>query len=254
MTNEALAALIQQGDNDELLPLLWDKTSKLIFQKIGRYWELFGETFRRFGYELADIRQEGYNALLYAVKQYDINKPYQFTTYLNYAIKNTLRGLLRGKADTLNQSGTVSLDQPVSSEDDSSEFCLSDIVSDERAAQEYTRIDELDKFKALHDAVDSLPDRERNVIHFRYFDELTLKQSGEKLGISLDGVRRIEANALRLLRTGKIGDMLREIYGDEYSPRYFVGYSRHKGLAAFRTSGSSEVEDYVLHRLYKFGS
>lgn len=83
MTNEAIAELVRQGGNDELIPLLWEKTSRLIFQKMGRYWELFSETFRRYGYELADIRQEGYNALLFAVKQYDSSKPYKFTTYLN---------------------------------------------------------------------------------------------------------------------------------------------------------------------------
>lgn len=32
MTNEALAELIQQGDNDELLPVLWEKTAKLLYK------------------------------------------------------------------------------------------------------------------------------------------------------------------------------------------------------------------------------
>ena len=32
MTNEALAELIQQGDNDELLPVLWEKTARLLYK------------------------------------------------------------------------------------------------------------------------------------------------------------------------------------------------------------------------------
>lgn len=250
MTNEMLAELIQQGENDKLLPLLWENTSRLIYQKIGIYWRLYCKAFQRYGYELSDLQQEGYMALLYAVKQYDKLKPFRFTTYLDYAIKNTLRSLLNGKTDVLNQKNTESLDQPLSADSDNNEFTLSDTVPDQRAAQQYDVIDGSDRYRALYDAVDSLPDMERRVIHCRYFDEMSVKQSGSLLGISPDKVRRLENNALKLLRSGVTGETLFRIYGDEFKLRYRMGYSRHKGLSAFRTSGSSEVDDYVLYRLY----
>lgn len=252
MTNEALAELIQRGGNDELVPLLWENTYKVIFYKIEQYWAIFGEAFHRFGFSIDDIKQEGYNALLFAVKQYDSGKPYQFTTYLNYAIKNTLRGLLKGKSDALNQINTMSLEQPISEDTDGGDLLLSDIVPDERAAQGYDRIDSLDEFKPLHEAVDSLPEKERRIIQMHYFEGLSLQKCGERVGVSSERARQIEQNALKLLRTGQTGKLLRDLYGGEYAPRpkYTpAGYSRHKGLAAFRTSGSSEVEDYVLRRL-----
>lgn len=49
MTNEKLAELIQEGDNDELLPLLWDKTRLLIYKKCGRLWQFYSEKLERFG-------------------------------------------------------------------------------------------------------------------------------------------------------------------------------------------------------------
>lgn len=73
------------GGNDELLPVLWGKTKDLIFLKCNHIRSGFSYVLRRHGYELSDLTQEGYNALLYAVEQFDKSKPYKLTTYLNYA-------------------------------------------------------------------------------------------------------------------------------------------------------------------------
>ncbi len=77
MTNEKLAELIQEGDNDELLPLLWDKTRLLIYQKCGRLWQFYSEKLEWFGYSFDDLQQEGYNALIFAVKGYKSEKGYK---------------------------------------------------------------------------------------------------------------------------------------------------------------------------------
>lgn len=157
--------------------------------------------------------------------------------------------MLKG-SDALNSINTVSLDQPLGADSDNSEFSLSDTVPDEYAEQMYDVIDKSDRYQALYDAVASLPDLERKVIRCRYFDEMSAKQSGAELGISSARIRRLENNALKLLRSGATGEALLRIYGDEFKQHYHMGYSRHKGLSAFRISGSSEVEDYVLYRLY----
>lgn len=70
MENEQLAELIQQGGNDELLPLLWDKMRVLIYKKCGEIWRSYSAKLELFGYSLDDLRQEGYNALIFAVKGY----------------------------------------------------------------------------------------------------------------------------------------------------------------------------------------
>ena len=92
-------------------------------------------------------------ALLYAVKQYDKLKPFRFTTYLDYAIKNTLRSLLNGKTDVLNQKNTESLDQPLGADSDNNEFTLSDTVPDERAAQQYDAVDSLPYIQNTEQAI-----------------------------------------------------------------------------------------------------
>lgn len=77
MTNEQLAEFIQMGGNNELLPLLWDKTRDLIYMKCGQYWTFYAAKLERHGYSLDDLRQESYNALIFAVKGYDSTKEYK---------------------------------------------------------------------------------------------------------------------------------------------------------------------------------
>ncbi len=134
MTNEQLAEFIHMGGNDELLPLLWDKTRDLIYMKCGQYWAFYSAKLERHGYTLDDFKLEGYNALLFAVKGFDSAKEYKFNSYLDYSLKRVIRGLLRGKSDALNQSGTMSLDQPISEGKDGGELLLGDTIEDESAA------------------------------------------------------------------------------------------------------------------------
>lgn len=250
MTNEQLAELIGQGGNEELLPLLWEKTSALVYMIIGRYHRAMSETFERHGYSLSDIRQEGYNALLFAVKQYDSAKPYKFTTYLNYAVKHTIRGLLSGKSDALNREETCSLDAPLDTEDADSDS-LHDITPDPESGNVFIEIDKAGMFDPLHEEVDSLPEREREVIKRYYFNGESLKAIGATLGISIEAVRVIRNRGLNLLRTGKRGKRLRELY-PEYIPHAINGplpLFHHKGLSAFFCSRTSEVEEAALRNI-----
>ncbi len=113
MTNEQLAEFIHMGGNDEFLPLLWNKTRNLIYMKCGQYWATHSAMLERHGYTLDDFKLEGYNALLFAVKELESTKEYKFTTYLNYGLKHIIRGMLSVKSDILNQTGTQSLNEPL---------------------------------------------------------------------------------------------------------------------------------------------
>lgn len=243
MTNEQLAEFIHMGGNDELLPLLWDKTRDLIYMKCGQYWMFYADKLKQHGYSLDDFRQESYNALIFAVKGYDSTKGYKFTAYLNYALKRVIRGLLGGGSDVLNRSGTLSLDQPIGEDKDGGELLLGDTVADNGTAAEFEKIEGHGQFVPLHQAVDSLPAELRDVIREYYFEELTYKQIGERHGYSKQHAYQLRNTALRKLGNNK---KLRQLYGTDYG---FHSAARHKSLAAFLTSGTSEVEDYVMRRL-----
>ncbi len=84
----------------------------MIFKKCGTIRRFYSEKLERFGYSLEDLQQEGYNAIIFAVKGYKAEKGYKFTTYLSYALKRIVRGLLSGGSDVLNRASTESLSQP----------------------------------------------------------------------------------------------------------------------------------------------
>jgi RNA polymerase primary sigma factor len=93
----------------------------------------------------------------------------------------------------------TSLDRPVGED---GETQLGDLLpSDERGPEEEVEIG-LSR-EQVRRAVDELPEKERDVIRLRYGidgDEPTpLREAGRRLGMSAEGVRRIERNALRHL-------------------------------------------------------
>lgn len=203
MESEQLAELIQQGGNDELLPLLWEKTRALIYMKCSQYWGFYSAKLERFGYSLDDLRQEGYNALIFAVKQYKSDKEYKLITYLNYALKNVIRGLLKGENDALNRLDTQSLDQPLGEGNDGDSLLVEDIIPDERATAVFENIERLDGYAALYEALDRLPPDLREVIREHYFEGLTFQQIGERLGLSRDQARQLHNKALKELRNNR---------------------------------------------------
>ena len=203
MTNERLAELIQEGGNDELLPLLWEKTHALIYMKCSQYWGIYSAKLERFGYSLGDLRQAGYNALIFAVKSYKRDKEYKLTSYLNYALKNVIRGLLKCENDALNRLDTQSLDQPLGDGNDGDSLLIEDIVPDERAAAVYEDVERIDGYTALHKAIDSLPTDLREVVQAHYFEGLTFQQIGERLGLSRDQAWKLHNKALKELRKNR---------------------------------------------------
>lgn len=222
MTNEKLAELIQEGGNDELLPLLWGKTRLLIYKKCSQYWGFYSARLERFGYSLDDLRQESYNALTFAVKGYKSEKGYKFTTYLTYALKRIIRGLLSGSSDVLNLAGTQSLEQQLGESSEGDSLLVGDVVPDEYAAAVYEDIERLDEYNVLYEAIDSLPDVERRVIIEYYFKGFSFAKIGRLHGFTRMRATQAHKRAIWLLRRGRTGRALYEVYGDEYDC-YFNG-------------------------------
>ena len=57
-----------------------------------------------------------------------------------------------------------------------------------------------DEMAGLNNVLQSLSERERDIIRYRYHDELTLRDTGKIFGLTVERIRQIEAKALRKLR------------------------------------------------------
>jgi RNA polymerase primary sigma factor len=104
----------------------------------------------------------------------------------------------------------TSLDRPVGEEGEAS---LGDVLESDREGPEDEVAVSL-REEALHSALDSLPDRERQVLMLRYGvngDEPTpLRETGRRLGLSPERVRQVEAAALERLAVSREVEALRD--------------------------------------------
>lgn len=89
----------------------------------------------------------------------------------------------------------------------------------------------------LWSEVDSLPDRQRDVIRERYREGHTLAECGAALGISPERVRKLEITALRQLRDPKHAKKIRPYLTDESAYDFGI---RNTGISSFRRCGSSQ--------------
>ena len=105
----------------------------------------------------------------------------------------------------------VSLEKPVGDEDDSE---LGDFVADDTVAEPFEEASEHLQKEGVRRALDSLPDRERQVIELRYgltgMEPLTLEEVGNTFGVTRERIRQIENNTLKKLQHLPEAQMLRE--------------------------------------------
>ncbi len=75
------------------------------------------------------------------------------------------------------------------------------LVDDQAVSQE--TITEIGQAKdIIRNKVTSLPEKERQLIEFYYYDGLTLEEVGEKMGLSKSWASRLHARALKMLQKG----------------------------------------------------
>ncbi len=83
---------------------------------------------------------------------------------------------------------------------DGGQISLLDTIRDPRAVDPQEEIDTVELKDRLADAIESLPDRERLVIALYYYENLTLREIGEVLGVTESRVSQLHTKAVIGLR------------------------------------------------------
>jgi RNA polymerase primary sigma factor len=95
----------------------------------------------------------------------------------------------------------LSLETPIPGTDSKK---LEDVVRDPDAEERLEQLDQVRLERATHDAIRALPDRERDILRWRFGLEgqraHTLEEIGRKLDLSRERVRQLESRALAQLR------------------------------------------------------
>lgn len=200
MTNEELAALLQDGSGgeDELL-CLWDQVRRFAASQ-ARRWARAST-----GVEVEDLLQVGFLALMDAVGTWNRDAA-MFITWYTLRLKGAFTeavGLRTARQRNDPLRGAVSLDAPVG-HDEADPLTLLDVLEDpaaERAMQDLMERDfATERFRALHRLLDQLDETQRQAVLLVHGFGLTVPQAAARLQLDAATVRSAADSGLRLLR------------------------------------------------------
>lgn len=149
---------------------------------------------------IEDLISIGTIGLIKAVNTFRPDKNIKLATYASRCIENEILMYLRKKSK---MKGEVSLDEPLKCDYDGNELLLVDILSQ----SENEVLDNLftkEEYSKLHEAIDELRPREKEILSLRFglngYEELTQKETAEKLGISQSYISRLEKRIIKKLK------------------------------------------------------
>lgn len=226
ITLEELAAAAQCG-NMEVMPLLWEKTERLIRMLILK---AINKRILPNYIDESDVLQCGYFALLAAVRAFK-SSGLKFTYYLTYSVQNAVNECINGKSKRPSKIKEVSYNQPVK-DNGGEDVELLELIEDRGAELEvYEPLELTDTQRIVIEAVDALPQRQRDVIRLHYFHNMSMKDIAAAQDCCVSNIQQIEHRAFRELRKNKklralseqIGaiDFVRGIDYYHTSPEYF---------------------------------
>ncbi|MEI8105028.1 MAG: RNA polymerase sigma factor WhiG [Actinomycetes bacterium] len=105
----------------------------------------------------------------------------------------------------ISRSSIAALDELWSVSNEGDQISLLDTLEDHGSIQPAQALDETDTREALADAISRLPEREKLVVTLYYFEELTLREIGEVLGVTESRVSQLHTKAILRLRSRLTG-------------------------------------------------
>ena len=152
------------------------------------------------GVPIEDLISIGTMGLMKAISTFTTEKNVKLATYASRCIENEILMHLR---KTANQKAEVSIDEPLGSDWDGNELLLSDILgTDEDVVMK--PLEEDAERTLLRNAVEALPEREREIIRLRFGldgqDERTQKEVADLMGISQSYISRLEKRIIARLQ------------------------------------------------------
>ena len=201
---EILPEKLSAADEIILVDEMKNGSSEARNQLIERNLRLVVYTAQKFdntNVSVEDLISIGTIGLIKAVESFDNNKNIKLATYASRCIENEILMHLR---KVVKQKFEVSLDEPLNTDAEGNELCISDILCTDK--DEVTgNMDKEDEFSNLKYVLDGLNDKEKEIMFMRYGlkgkSEMTQKQVADYFDISQSYISRIEKKILEKMKT-----------------------------------------------------
>ena len=149
---------------------------------------------------LEDLISIGTLGLIKAINTFKLDKNIKLATYASRCIENEILMYLRKKSKAKIE---ISLDEPLKVDYDGNELLLEDILYDQNE-NVYDSLDKEEIINQLNEAIEKLKPREREILTMRFgldgHEELTQKETSDKLSISQSYISRLEKRILAKLK------------------------------------------------------
>lgn len=240
MSNEELAIMARDGDQDALIQL-WNQIRNFVVKQALRWHNAVQGAG---GADLEDYIQSGFLAMMNAVDSFDVERGKAFIGWLNMHLKTAFSkacGLhtKRDRQDPLNSA--LSLDAPL---DEDGGESLENIVPalDDPIADAENRLYNEALREALDAAIKHLPSVNAAVIREIYFYGHKPEEIAANNGVSPLEVDHIKTKSLQRLRKPEITKELNAFI------ELRTSYYHHVGVQAFSATHTSAVEWITLQR------
>lgn len=184
-----------------------ESAKKLLIEHNLRLVVYIARRFESTGVPLEDLISIGTIGLMKAVSTFRADKKIKLATYSSRCIENEILMHIRKISG---QKTEISLDEPINTDWDGNELLLSDVLGTE-ADVVMRPLEENVDLQLLREALERLPERERNIVTLRYglsgHKEMTQKEVADDLGISQSYISRLEKRIMVRLRR----EILRQI-------------------------------------------
>ena len=140
----------------------------------------------------------------------------------------------------------ASLDSPVTGSDGAEDTVVGELVASDQDVEGdiLERVQQEQLSAVIWSCVDELPEKAAEAIKARYRDGLTLKETGKRLGVNVEGAGQWEAKGLRKLRNTKVSKRLRPFF-PEYDRIYSMSIAA-VGHGHFERTWTSSTEYAAL--------
>jgi RNA polymerase sigma factor for flagellar operon FliA len=101
----------------------------------------------------------------------------------------------------ISRSSIAALDELWSTAGEGDQVSLLDMLEDPQSIKPAEALDETEVREALAEAISRLPEREKLVVTLYYYEELTLREIGEVLGVTESRVSQLHTKAILRLRS-----------------------------------------------------
>ena len=109
----------------------------------------------------------------------------------------------------ISRTSIAALDELWSVSGEGDQISLLDTIEDPSGARPADALDETEMREALAEAISRLPEREKLVVTLYYYEELTLREIGEVLGVTESRVSQLHTKAILRLKAKLQGSLER---------------------------------------------